>query len=119
MVINCTGGGATSLVTDPHLKLVKGQTVKVMAPSITEFVVAMDGPLSLACKPPSLLFRVCGTLGVHQILCAFSPFVFSSSCFLFRILFVDFGFTCDLSRHPENRVAISLTPCGAFEVAHS
>ena len=57
-VINCTGGGATSLVTDPQLKLVKGQTVKVMAPSITEFMVAMDGPLSLACETRLFSFPV-------------------------------------------------------------
>ena len=46
------------MVTDPLLKLVKGQTVKVMAPSITEFMVAMDGPLSLACEPRRCSFPV-------------------------------------------------------------
>eukprot|EP00037_Helgoeca_nana_P011878 m.106870 g.106870 ORF g.106870 m.106870 type:complete len:340 (-) comp21120_c0_seq1:131-1150(-) len=46
--VNCTGSMAQALCDDTRLFRSKGQTVKVFAPDIRRFTVAVDGPLSLA-----------------------------------------------------------------------
>eukprot|EP00040_Diaphanoeca_grandis_P019831 m.105037 g.105037 ORF g.105037 m.105037 type:complete len:336 (-) comp27615_c0_seq1:82-1089(-) len=66
IVINCTGVSASLLTHDNDLMPVKGQTVKILAPSVKEFMVVPEGPLSLSYIMP----RGDGTVllgGTHEV----------------------------------------------------
>jgi glycine/D-amino acid oxidase-like deaminating enzyme len=48
VVVNCSGLGAKELCGDSNMRPGRGQTVRLIAPCVTEFLVLFDGPYSLS-----------------------------------------------------------------------